>query len=187
MSNTHIFPWWAGYLLLSPVRKRRVDPHALLRPYIRTGMTVLDAGCAMGFFSLPMAGMVGPGGRVVCVDVQKRMIAGLTRRARKSGLLDRIDARVCTPESLMLGDLAGRIDFALAFGAVHEVGDRGTFLAEVHRSLRRGGRLLVAEPKVTVSAARFRETVDAAVEKGFTIEREWEMTGSRCAVFTRSR
>lgn len=187
MTNTHVFPWWAGYLLMSPMRKRRVDPRALLGAYIRPGMTVLDAGCAMGFFSLPIAGMVGPGGRVVCVDVQKRMIAGLRRRAAKTGLLDRIDARVCTAESLLLGDLAGRIDFALAFGVVHEVGDRATFFAELHRSLAHEGRLLVAEPKMPVPAERFRETVDAAIEKGFTIEDEWEMTGSRCAVFTRSR
>jgi len=186
MSQTHVFPWWGGYMLLSPLRKRRVNPAGLVRPYIREGMTVLDLGCAMGFFSLPMAELAGPAGRVVCVDLQKRMIAGLERRARKAGLLDRIDARVCAPGSLMLGDLSGRIDFALAFGVVHEVPDRESFFGEVHRSLVRGGRLLVAEPKIPVPAERFRETIDSALGKGFTIEREWTLNGSRCAVFMRN-
>ncbi|RPI92319.1 MAG: methyltransferase type 11, partial [Spirochaetales bacterium] len=62
MSQAHVFPWWGGYLLLGPLRKRRVDPAKLLEPYIYEGATVLDAGCAMGFFSLPMAVMVGPAG-----------------------------------------------------------------------------------------------------------------------------
>ncbi len=186
MPQAHVFPWWGGYLLLSPLRKRRVDSMELLRPYVREGMTALDLGCAMGFFSLSLAELAGPAGKVVCVDVQKRMIAGLERRARKAGLLDRIDARVCTTDSLMLGDLPGRIDFALAFGVVHEVPDRESFFGEVHRSLVRGGRLLVAEPKIPVPADRFRETVDSALEKGFTIEREWTLKGSRCAVFTRN-
>ncbi len=70
-------------MLLSPLRKRRVNPAGLVRPYICKGMTVLDLGCAMGFFSLPMAELAGPAGRVICVDLQKRMIAGLERRARK--------------------------------------------------------------------------------------------------------
>ncbi len=185
MSQAHVFPWWGGYMLLSPLRKRRVNPADLLRPYVREGMTVLDLGCAMGFFSLPAAELAGPAGRVVCVDVQKRMLAGLRRRAERAGLADRIDARLCPPSSLMLGDQTGRIDFALAFGVVHEVPDRASFFAEIHRALSRGGRLLVAEPKIPVPADRFRETIDAACETGFTIEREWALCGSRLALFNR--
>jgi len=174
-------------MLLGPLRKRSIDPHALLEPFVRAQMTVLDAGCAMGFFSLPIAGMVGPGGRVVCVDVQKRMISGLVRRARKAGLLERIDARVCNQNSLMLGDLVGRIDFALAFAVVHELLDRAHFFEEVHRSLVKGGRLLVAEPKRRVSAGMFRESVELAVKKGFALEREWETASSRLTVFAGNR
>ncbi len=42
-------------------------------------MNVLDVGCRMGFFSLPVARMVGETGRVVSVDLQARMINGLIR------------------------------------------------------------------------------------------------------------
>lgn len=183
MAQPHVFPWWAGYLLLSPLRKRSVDPMDLLRPYVREGTLALDAGCAMGFFSLPLAGLVGESGRVVCVDMQKRMIVSLRRRAERAGLADRIDARLCSQNSLMLGDLPGRIGFALAFGVVHEVPDRGRFLGELHRALARGGRLLIGEPRWPVPAADFRETVDAALAKGFILEREWALRGSRLAVF----
>jgi hypothetical protein len=39
------------------------NPEEILRPFVATGMTVLDIGSAMGFFTLPLARMVGPNGR----------------------------------------------------------------------------------------------------------------------------
>ena len=68
MAEEHVCPVWVGYLLASPVRKLIQNPKKLLSPYVEEGMTVLDAGCAMGFFSLPMARMVGPNGKVICGD-----------------------------------------------------------------------------------------------------------------------
>jgi 2-polyprenyl-3-methyl-5-hydroxy-6-metoxy-1,4-benzoquinol methylase len=55
----HVCPFWVGYLLLSPVRKLITNPDRILRPYVKPGMRVLDAGTAMGFFSLPLARAVG--------------------------------------------------------------------------------------------------------------------------------
>jgi SAM-dependent methyltransferase len=133
-------------------------------------MTVLDAGCAMGYFSLPMAKMVGDGGRVICVDMQRRMIANLVRRARRAGVADRIEARVCSPRGLGISDLSDQIDFALAFAVVHEVPDARAFLNDIHGALRQGGRLLIAEPGGHVKSREFEVTVDTARETGFDIE-----------------
>jgi len=55
----------------------------MLLPYVKTGMTILDVGCAMGFFSLPMAKMVGSTGRVICVDLQEKMIKTLNKKLQK--------------------------------------------------------------------------------------------------------
>jgi tRNA A58 N-methylase Trm61 len=63
-------------------------------------MTVFEPGPGMGFFTLELARLVGPTGRVIAVDVQPKMIEALQRRARRAGLLDRIDARV-TPATSM--------------------------------------------------------------------------------------
>jgi predicted O-methyltransferase YrrM len=68
----------------------------------------------MGFFTLEIAKLVGSSGRVVAVDVQPQMIEGLKRRARKAGLLDRIDARVVSPASMQLADLNAIADFVFA-------------------------------------------------------------------------
>jgi ubiquinone/menaquinone biosynthesis C-methylase UbiE len=80
-------------------------------------MTVFEPGPGMGFFTLELARRVGDTGRVVAVDVQPRMIAGLKRRATRERLLDRIDTRVVASESMGLTDLTGKADFTLAFGA----------------------------------------------------------------------
>ncbi|HKN08101.1 MAG TPA: methyltransferase type 11, partial [Pseudomonadota bacterium] len=42
----------------------------------------------MGFFTLELARLVGPEGRVIAVDLQPQMIAGLRRRAERAGLID---------------------------------------------------------------------------------------------------
>ena len=126
-----VCPWWVGYLLVSPLRRLFQKPEALLSPYVEQGMTAMDVGCAMGFFSLPLAELVGREGRVVCVDLQERMIRSLRKRAARAGLADRIEMRVCSKQSLGTGDLAGAVDFALAFAVVHEVGYSEGFEAHV--------------------------------------------------------
>src|SRR5512144_2327435 len=100
-----VCPWWIGYLLATPLRKLVQDPAAILAPFVREGMTVLEPGPGMGFFTLEAARRVGPRGRVVAVDLQPRMLAALRRRAARAGLGDRIDAREARPDTLGVGDL----------------------------------------------------------------------------------
>jgi ubiquinone/menaquinone biosynthesis C-methylase UbiE len=162
----HVCPWWLGWLLLSPLRRLTQSPARLLGPHVRPGMTVLEPGCGMGYFSLPLARMVGPTGRVVCVDLQPRMIAGLVRRAHKAGLGGRIDAVEGMLDDPRLDGLRGAVDFAAAVYMLHEVPDPEGFLARLGELLRRGARLLLVEPRGHVSAAAFETTVERAVGAG---------------------
>lgn len=162
-------PWWAGYLIASPVRKLWQDPALLLRPYIQVGMTVLEPGPGMGFFTLEIAKLVGPSGRVVAVDVQSRMIEGLKRRARKAGLLDRIDARVVSPTSMQLAEVNAVADFVFAFAVVHELPSAASFFSEVARAMKSGADLLLAEPAGHVGQAEFAEQIQAAADSGLRV------------------
>ena len=134
-------------------------------------MTVLEPGCGMGFFTLPLARLVGPTGRVICVDLQPRMIEGLRKRARRSGLLDRIEARVCAADDLGLGHWEGRVDLAVAIHTVHETGDDDRFLGQIARALKPGGILFLMEPRGHVSREAFATTLAAAGRLGLA-ERE---------------
>lgn len=162
-----VCPWWLGWLLASPIRKLVQDPAEILAPHVREGMTVLEPGPGMGFFTLELARRVGPHGRVVAVDLQERMLAGLRRRAARAGLGGRIEARRAAERSLNVDDLAGRVDLVIAFALVHELPDAGRFFEEVRRALRPGGKVLLAEPAGHVSAEDFEATLQTAERAGF--------------------
>jgi len=167
--SKRVCPWWLGYLLASPVRRwLSQDPREILQPYVREGMTVFEPGPGMGFFTLDLARLVGNSGRVIAVDVQPKMIEGLKRRAAKAGLQDRIDARVAAPDSMGVSDLAGRVDFTLAFAMVHEVPSAGRFFTEVSQASRPGATLLLAEPPGHVTAQEFEVELQEAAKAGFT-------------------
>jgi ubiquinone/menaquinone biosynthesis C-methylase UbiE len=169
----HVCPFWMGYLLLNPLRKLLENPDKLLGPFVCPGMTVLEPGCAMGFFTLPLARMVGPSGRVIAVDIQAGMLAVLARRAGKAGLSERIEIRPASAEGLGVGDLNHSVDFAAALHVVHEIPNPGTFFDQVRQVLKPGGRLLVVEPKGHVSAKEFNEVLRLSEDTGFTIETDF--------------
>src|SRR5579859_5276708 len=130
-----VCPWWLGYFLASPIRQwLGQDPIKILSPYVREGMIVLEPGPGMGFFTLPLAQMVGPSGKVIAVDLQPKMIARLKRRAAKADLLDRLDARVTSAETMGVADLESKVDFTLAFAIVHEFPDAARFFLESARA-----------------------------------------------------
>lgn len=162
----HVCPWWMGYLLASPMRRWMQNPEKLLAPYMRAGMTVLEPGPGMGFFTLPMAAMTAPAGRVVAVDIQARMLESLRRRAAKAGLLARIETRLAQPGSMQLDDLKGAVDFVLAFAMVHEMPSAEAFFREAAATLKPEGLLLLAEPAGHVNAEGFNLELEAARKAG---------------------
>lgn len=165
--SKHVCPWWMGYLLASPLRSLLMQgPAQILADYLQPGMTVLEPGPGMGFFTLPMARMVGPLGRIVALDIQPQMLDGLRRRAKSKGLLDRIDTRIVPPDSLGVDDLSGSVDFVLAFAVVHEMPSAQAFFASAAAALRPGGQLYFAEPSGHVEPAHFQAELDAAHAAG---------------------
>jgi len=164
-----VCPWWLGYFLLNPFRKRSQNPHAILSPYVREGMTVLEPGPGMGLFTAELAKLVGASGRVICVDVQSKMIDKLKRRLAKLKLNGRFDARLALPDSMGLADLRDSVQFTLAFAVVHEFPDAATFFAEVAHASKPGATLLVAEPKGHVKESKFDAELQAAAKSGFAV------------------
>lgn len=186
-TGDHVCPWWVGYLLASPLRRLVEDPVKLLKPYVSRGMTVLDLGCAMGYFSIPAARLVGPQGRVVCVDVQERMIRALDRRARRKGLGDVIETRRCTQQDLGIGDLHGCADVAVAFHVVHETRSPDEFIAQCYEALRPGGKLLLVEPLAHVSAENRAKLFALPLVEGFTSGEDVAVRRSQGKVFQKPK
>ncbi len=182
MKPKHVCPWWLGYLLASPIRRIYYQPAKVLAAHVREGMTVLEPGPGMGFFTLELARLVGSSGRVIAVDIQPRMLAGLRRRAAKAGVLERLDARQAAPDSLGLADLAVAVDFTLAFAMVHELLAPAPFFREVARASKPGARLLFVEPVGHVSASHYDAELQAARDAGFKLVESPSLRRSRAAL-----
>lgn len=165
----HVCPWWVGYLLLNPFRRIVQRAEETYGHLLSPGMTVLEVGPGMGFFSLDTAKLLGPQGRLICVDVQAKMIAVLKRRAAKAGLSDRLDARVCDTRTLGVNDLAGQVDLAIVLFTAHEVPDKPGLFDQVKETLKPEGRLLLAEPKAHVKQRLFDEIESAALDTGLNV------------------
>ena len=178
----HVCPWWVGYLISNPLRKLGENPDTILAPLARPGMTAIDIGCGMGFFSLPLAGMVGEAGRVVCVDVQQKMLSVLGRRARRKGLSEIIECRLASQEALSIADLEDQADLVLAIHGLHETAYPRRFLTSCFEVLRPGGKMLVLEPKGHVSDGDFGATVRMALEVGFVEAEHEDLKKSRAVV-----
>jgi ubiquinone/menaquinone biosynthesis C-methylase UbiE len=178
-----VCPHWVGYLLINPLRKLFENPNKILGPFVQEGMIVLEPGCGMGYFTLPLAQMVGSKGRIVALDIQPKMLSALKRRAQRAGLLDIIDTRHIGDDGLGVKDLSGQVDFAAALYVVHEVPNQTSFFNEVWQVLKQGGKLLVVEPKGHVSEGQFTESVATAENIGFICEDLPQKVGGRVALF----
>ena len=163
MPDERVCPWWLAYTFDHALRRLIHKPEVMLAGLVLPGQTVLDMGCGMGFFSLAMARMVGEKGRVLCVDLQKKMLDALERRAQRAGLLPRMQLCQCRADRI---GIRRPVDFALSFWMVHEVPDQKALLAEVFSLLRPGARYLLVEPFIHVSAPAFRQTVEMAFACG---------------------
>jgi SAM-dependent methyltransferase len=181
----HTCPWWLGYVLLAPVRRLYQHPKRILGPYVRPGMLVVEPGCGMGYFTLDLARMVSPGGRVVAIDLQPQMLAGLRRRVDRARLGGTVETRVAQPGRLGIADLAGQVDLLPAVYMVHEVGDPTPFFAEVACALKPDGVALIVEPPLHVSRRTFESSLALAERAGLVVRDRPRIGFTRTALLGR--
>jgi ubiquinone/menaquinone biosynthesis C-methylase UbiE len=139
----------------------------------------MDVGCGAGWFSIPMARMVGDQGRVLAVDLQPQMLDMVRRRAERAGVAARIETHPCQQDRL---GIDAQADFALTFAMVHEVPDPDRLFGEIHACLKRGGKLLLAEPPLHVPGKMFAAEIAAAEEVGFRTVEQPRLRWCRAAV-----
>jgi ubiquinone/menaquinone biosynthesis C-methylase UbiE len=172
----HRCPAWLSFALESRLRHLAHNPVKLLGPWLKEGQTALDMGCGPGYFTLPMAHMVGDTGKVIAVDIQEAMLERVRRRAARDGLAARMSflASLIDDPSIL-----GTVDFALAFWMVHEVSDRTGLLQMLRRCMKPGGLLFIVEPKGHVSKKSYDALVYSARSSGFMRAGEPEVALSR--------
>ena len=179
-NGKHVCPWWLCFTFDNPLRKIIHDPIKILSPYVYPGDHVIDIGPGMGYFSIPLAELVGSGGLVIAIDIQQKMLSTLMARAQKKGVADRIKTHLAGPDSLGFHEKA---DFILAFWMAHEVPDQKRFFSEIRDLLKPHGQFLLVEPLIHVSKKSFRQTIETAKKIGFVIKEYPEIRMSQSALF----
>ncbi len=131
-------PW-----LVRESRQREEDCKRLLEEIkVKPGQTVCDLGCGNGFYTLKLAELVGPQGKVYAVDIQPEMLKMLRGRARQAGLKNVVP---------VLGTLVdprlpeGQLDLVLLVDVYHEFSHPEQMLAAIRKSLKPEGRVALAE------------------------------------------
>jgi arsenite methyltransferase len=116
------------------------NPFSLRR--LQAGERVVDVGSGAGFDSFVAAGLVGPTGRVVGVDMTEEMLAKSRATAAALGL-EHVEFREGLAESLPVPD--GWADVVISNGVINLCVDKRMVLDEVRRVLRPGGWLQFAD------------------------------------------
>jgi predicted methyltransferase len=129
--------------LVRDSRQREEDCQLMLKSLdIKPGQAVCDMGCGNGFYTLQMAELVGPTGRVYAVDVQNEMLHMLAERAKQAKI------RNIKP---VLGTLidpklpAAQLDLVLLVDVYHEFSHPEEMLRSIRASLKPHGRLALVE------------------------------------------
>lgn len=109
---------------------------------VRPGMRIADVGAGTGLFTRLFANAVGPGGRVLAVDISQKFLDHIDETARASArnnvetVLASDDATNLPPES---------VDLAFICDTYHHFEYPQRTLRSIHRALRPGGRVIVVD------------------------------------------
>lgn len=109
---------------------------------LKQGDFIADIGAGTGYFSLPMAQAVIPGGRVFAIDVQREMLELFK---------DKLDQYPAFNVELVQADASGTgladatCDVVFMANVWHEFEDRGAVLRESIRILKPLGRIAVLD------------------------------------------
>jgi len=116
------------------------NPHRLAP--MPPGATVVDIGCGAGMDLLLAAEAVGPGGRVIGVDMTDAMAQRARTGARAIGL-DNVEVRL--GDALSLPVDAESVDFVISNGVLNLTPDKQQAFGEVFRILKPGGQFLYGD------------------------------------------
>ena len=109
---------------------------------LREDMVVADIGAGTGLFTRLFSPEVGPGGRVIAVDISREFIDKILQIAKEQGQKN-IEGIVNTPTDAALPPES--IDLAFVCDTYHHFEYPETMLRSLHRALRRDGTLVVID------------------------------------------
>ena len=109
---------------------------------LKPGMTVCDLGCGNGFYTLPLARLIGDKGRVFAVDIQPEMLT-LLRESAEREAIENITPILGSVDDPRLPDES--IDLILLVDVYHEFSHPEPMLARMKAALKPDGHIALVE------------------------------------------
>jgi ubiquinone/menaquinone biosynthesis C-methylase UbiE len=183
--ENRVCPASQAWMLDNPIRRLFQKPRRIVAEFVGPGYRVIDIGCGPGYFSLAMAGMVGPAGRVLAVDLQPEMLRRIERKMRRRGLDGIIKTHACQADTLAIPPATEPFDFALLYYMIHETPDPENLLRELYPFLKKGGKMLIVDPVFHVKEEQFGQVIQKAREIGYQVDGPSRQKGGWCAVLSK--
>jgi ubiquinone/menaquinone biosynthesis C-methylase UbiE len=132
-----------AHLLDDPERRNWLPPDAIVAAlHLHEGERVVDIGAGTGYFALPMAAAVGPGGHAFAVDVAPQMLERLQAKLAENGVTN---VQPVEGEASCTGLPSGCADVVFMANVWHEFDDHSAVLGEARRLLKSGGRVAILD------------------------------------------
>lgn len=145
-TSYRFYIWYCKFVDLIWKPQRRLEKFPL-----KEGMAVVDYGCGPGRYTLPIARLVGPKGKVFAVDIQPLAISTVRKKAARESLTN-IEALLVN--SYNTGIKSSSIDLVLLVDTLHLIGDCEALFHEIHRILKQDGNLFMNPGHMEMSRAR---------------------------------
>jgi len=116
--------------------------HPVRYARLRPGEVVLDVGCGAGMDALLAARQVGAEGRVLALDMMPAMLER-TRRHAAQARFTNVETREGLMEALPFAEAS--VNVVISNGVLNLSTRKSRALAEMHRVLRPGGRVCLAD------------------------------------------
>lgn len=108
---------------------------------IKAGQTVVDYGCGPGRYTVEMARLVGPAGKVIAVDLVELALEATQIKLEERGL-GNVELKLAQEyDSGIEGSTA---DIVFAIDMFHHIADTDSFLREVYRISKPDGLLVLS-------------------------------------------
>jgi protein-L-isoaspartate O-methyltransferase len=109
---------------------------------VKPGMSVADVGAGEGYYTVRLARVVGPHGRVLAEDIVPEVRDSLSDRVQRERL-DNVAVKLGTPDNPMLPQ--GSFDRIFLVHMYHEVASPYAFLWHLRDGLKADGRVVVVD------------------------------------------
>ncbi len=172
-----------SFLMDNFIRRLIFPPEKFVSQFVSEGKVVADLGCGPGYFTLPLAKIVGQRGKVYAVDFDAKQIERVKEKAASKGYEETIEAH--SSSAAEVGFIPDKgVDFVFAGGLLCCMLDHAGAIREIKRILKEDGSVYLSISKLArkndpraITKSEWREMIS----ENFKIVRDGERLTSRWA------